>query len=167
MRRLISYDLLTKKKYEIYALIGYYAAKSRTSLSSFQDNLMAPSSRIKKPKISLPLKMGPIGCQEMLVRNYPSTLLNIPEEHWSHLHHGRSLKSCKKNIYLYSEKFTESEVWQTSDSLTHCQPDGPLIKYPHFPYILHTSNVQWLIILLLTIWLFRWYSWTQYWRNCI
>ena len=73
----------------------------------------------------------------------------------------------EKIIYLYSEKFTKNEVLQTNDNLTHCQPDGPLIKYPHFPCILYTSNAQCLIIFLLKIWLFTWYSWTQYWRNCI
>jgi len=166
--RVISYDVLTKKKYEICAFIGYYAPKSSNSLPSFWDSLLVPSSSVKKLEIYLLLKMGPIGCQEMLVRNYHSTLLNIPEECWSHVHCNRSLKSCKKKIiYLYSEKFTKSEVWQTNDNLTHCQPDDPLIKYPHFPYILHTSNVQGLIIFLLKIWLFTWYSWTQYWRNCI
>ena len=156
-----------RKKYEICAFIGYYAAKSSNSLPSFRDNLSVSSSRVKKPKIYLPLKMGTTGCQETLVRNYHSAPLNIPEECWSHMHCDRSWNRARKNIYLYSEKFTKSEVWQTNDSLTHCQPDGPLIKYPHFPYILHTSNVQCLIIFLLNIWLFTWYSWTQYWRNCM
>jgi len=78
--RVISYDVLTKKKYEICAFIGYCAAKSSNSLPSCRDNLSVPSSRVKKPKISLLLMMGPKGCQETLVRNYHSTLLNIPEE---------------------------------------------------------------------------------------
>ena len=80
LMRVISYDVLTKKKYEICAFIGYYAPKSSNSLPSFWDSLLVPSSSVKKLEIYLLLKMGPIGCQEMLVRNYHSTLLNIPEE---------------------------------------------------------------------------------------
>jgi hypothetical protein len=38
-------------------------------------------------------KMGPIGCPETSVRNYHSTLSNIPEERRSHLHRCGSLKS--------------------------------------------------------------------------
>jgi len=38
--------------------------------------------------------VGPIGCIEMLVTNYQSTLHNIPEEQRSHLHCDRSLKPC-------------------------------------------------------------------------
>jgi len=49
---------------------------------------------------ALPLKMGPIGCPEMSVCNYQSTLRNIPEEQTSHLHCGRSLKLrlCSHNF---------------------------------------------------------------------
>ena len=42
---------------------------------------------------SWPLKVGPKGCPETSVRNYYS-LRNNPEEHSSHMLHGRSLKSC-------------------------------------------------------------------------
>ena len=37
--------------------------------------------------------MGPLDCPETSVRNYHSTLRNIPEECRSHLHRGGSLKS--------------------------------------------------------------------------
>lgn len=37
------------------------------------------------------LKMGRIGSPEMSANNYRSTLRNTPEEHRSHLHHGRNL----------------------------------------------------------------------------
>jgi hypothetical protein len=40
-----------------------------------------------------PLKMGPIGCPEMSVVNYHSTLCKISKEHRSHLHCIGSLKS--------------------------------------------------------------------------
>jgi len=43
--------------------------------------------------ISWPLKMWPLDCPETSVRNYHSTLRNIPEERRSHLHRGGSLKS--------------------------------------------------------------------------
>jgi hypothetical protein len=49
------------------------------------DNLSAPSSG---------LTMELVGCAEMSVTSYQSTLHNIPEERRSHLHQGRSLKSC-------------------------------------------------------------------------
>lgn len=45
-----------------FILLGYYAASN--SLLMFWDNL----------------KKGMIGCTEMAVRNYHSTLHNIPEE---------------------------------------------------------------------------------------
>ena len=44
--------------------------------------------------------MGPIGCPETSVRNYRSTLRNIPEERRSHLHRGGSLKSRMKITLL-------------------------------------------------------------------
>jgi len=50
--------------YEICALLGHYAVQSGNSLLMFWDNL----------------KKGMIGCTEMAVRNYHSTLHNIPEE---------------------------------------------------------------------------------------
>ena len=40
-----------------------------------------------------PLKMGLTGCAETSVPNRQSMLRNIPEEHRSNLHRGRSLKS--------------------------------------------------------------------------
>jgi len=44
-------------------------------------------TRVKKSWISRPLKMGLMGCPEMLLRNYHSRLHNIPEEHKSYHHH--------------------------------------------------------------------------------
>jgi hypothetical protein len=43
-------------------------------------------TRVKKSWISRPLKTGPMGFLETLVRNYHSTLHNIPEEHRSYHH---------------------------------------------------------------------------------
>jgi hypothetical protein len=40
-----------------------------------------------------PLKIGPIGCPETSVKDYRSTLRNIPEERRSHQHRGGKLKS--------------------------------------------------------------------------
>jgi hypothetical protein len=56
--------LLVTACYEICALLGHYAVQSGNSLLMFWDNL----------------KKGMIGCSEMAVRNYHSTLHNIPEE---------------------------------------------------------------------------------------
>ena len=57
---------------EKYALLGYYEASSGNFLPTFRNNLSASSS--------IPLKMGPIGCPEMSVRNYYYLLRNDPEE---------------------------------------------------------------------------------------
>jgi hypothetical protein len=45
------------------------------------------------PRISWPLKMGPIGCPEMSARNYQHTLRNIPEDGRPHLLRGGSMKT--------------------------------------------------------------------------
>jgi len=59
----------------IWALLGCCAAYNDDSLPTFRDNLSIPSSRVKKSKIrpfiSWPLKLGPMGCPETSVRNYP------------------------------------------------------------------------------------------------
>jgi hypothetical protein len=62
--------------YEKCALLCYYATSSGDSLSTFRDDLSAPSSKVKNPKRpnnpfldSWPSKMGQIGCPETLVRN--------------------------------------------------------------------------------------------------
>ena len=47
-------------------LLGYYAASSGNLLLAFQDNLSVPSLRVKIPEV----KMEPICCPKMLVRNY-------------------------------------------------------------------------------------------------
>ena len=68
---------------EICALLGCYAAYSGNSLRTFRYNLAVPSSKVNNSNlcwISWLLKMGPIGCPETSVRNYHSTLRNIPEE---------------------------------------------------------------------------------------
>ena len=52
-------------------------------------------------------------------------------------------------------------------TLTHCWLVGPLIKYPQFLEILYTSNVHPLIVFLVIVWLYRWYSWTHYCRKCL
>ena len=46
------------------------------------------------------LKMGPIGCTETPVRNYRSTLRNIPDERGSHLCRGKSLKLRTEQAFL-------------------------------------------------------------------
>ena len=78
---------------KICALMGYYATLSASSLPTFRDNLLVPSSRVKKVWTSWPLKMKPRGCTETSVKDYYSALRNIPEERRSHQHRGGSLKS--------------------------------------------------------------------------
>jgi len=60
------------------ALPSYYAESSGNFLQTYRDNLLVPSSRIKK--------MGPIGCPEMLVRNYHYSLHNNLQQHSSQPH---------------------------------------------------------------------------------
>jgi hypothetical protein len=64
------------------ALPSYYAVISGNSLPTFPDSLSVPSSSVD----SLPLKMGPIGCLAMSVRNYHYSLRNNPQERTSHVH---------------------------------------------------------------------------------
>jgi hypothetical protein len=68
---------------EICALLGYHAALSLSSISTFRDNLLFPFSGVMKSKKKA-LKMGPIGCPETSAQNYRSTLLNIPEARRCH-----------------------------------------------------------------------------------
>jgi len=51
-------------------LLGYYTASSSNCLTTYQDNLSVPSSRVKNP----------IGSPETLIRNYHYLLHNNPEE---------------------------------------------------------------------------------------
>jgi hypothetical protein len=47
----------------------------------------------KQTNIQIPVKMGLIRCPETSVKNYHTMPRNNPEEHRSHQHRGRSLKS--------------------------------------------------------------------------
>jgi len=58
------------------ALLCCYAASSDNSLSTFRENLSAPSS--------WPFNMGPIGCPETSVRKHHYLLCNISEERSPH-----------------------------------------------------------------------------------
>jgi hypothetical protein len=100
---------------EICALLGYYAtssgnplptfrdyisvpssgvkkSKSGNPLPTFRDNVPVTTSRVKKSKKKLlgPLKVGPIRCPETSVKDYHSTLRNIPEDP----------KSCVSSSYV-------------------------------------------------------------------
>jgi hypothetical protein len=57
------------QSFEIFVLLGCY--------TTFQDNLLAPSSRVKQ-----------VYCPEVLVINYQPTLHNNTEEQSTHLHCG-------------------------------------------------------------------------------
>ena len=46
----------------------------------------------------------------------------------------------------------ESNYMQVMVILTPCRPDGILIKYPQFPEVLNSLNVQPHNIFLLTVW---------------
>jgi len=56
---------------EISAVLGYYTAYGGVSLLIFRDSLSVPSSGVKL--------IGPVGCPEMLARNYHHTHCNIPK----------------------------------------------------------------------------------------
>jgi hypothetical protein len=74
----------------MYTVRGYYTACGGNSLSVFWENLLVPSSRVKKSMKWLSswiycwFKRGLICCHETLVRNYCNTLCNNPGEHRSH-----------------------------------------------------------------------------------
>jgi len=54
------------------AFLRNYAASGGNFLPTFRDTLLVPSFGVK---------MGLLGCPEMLVRNYHYSLHNNPEEH--------------------------------------------------------------------------------------
>ena len=86
------------------ALLVYYAVSSGNFLPIFWDNLLVPSSGVKK--------MGQISCPEMSVRNYHYSLRNIPEVRSSHLLCSRSLNSCNDHAschWMYRAKATEDQ----------------------------------------------------------
>jgi len=70
---------------EVCFLLRYYVAYIGNSLPKFRDKLSS--------WISLPLKMGQIGCTETSVKNYNYSLCNNPEKCRSHLFRGGNLKS--------------------------------------------------------------------------
>jgi hypothetical protein len=65
---------------EMCALLRFYTAQNGSFLPTFRDKQSVPSSRVKQSK-----KMEPISCPEMSVRNYHSTLHEIPKEHRSQI----------------------------------------------------------------------------------
>ena len=73
--------------------LGYCAASSGNILPKFRYNLSVPSS-------TRPLKMGPIGCPQISLRDYHYSLHNNPEERSSFILCGGSLKSHKLPIEM-------------------------------------------------------------------
>jgi hypothetical protein len=69
----------------ICALLGVYAASSGNRLPTFRHNRSDLQGSWSK--------MGPIGCPETSVKDYHSTLRNIPEERRYRQHRGGSLRS--------------------------------------------------------------------------
>jgi hypothetical protein len=70
---------------EFCVLLGFYAVYGGNSLPTCQHNISVPSSGVKKSVIYRRLKMGPIVCTEMAVRDYHYTLRNNPGEPRSEL----------------------------------------------------------------------------------
>jgi hypothetical protein len=60
---------------ELCTFLGFYAASSGNSLSTFRDNLSFPSSRVGK---SWPFQIGPTDFPEKSVTNYHYSLRNSP-----------------------------------------------------------------------------------------
>jgi hypothetical protein len=90
----------------ICVLMRYYAASSVNTLTTFRDNVLVPSSRVKST--SSPLKMGPIRYLETSVQDYHSTLRNIAEER--RCNHGICLEGLSKsthnlNKFMFWRKF--------------------------------------------------------------
>ena len=84
--------VVVNRRFESYALQGYYTAQNDNSLPTFRDKLSVPSSRINKSRflnflnlswICRTLKMGPIGTY---------TLRDRPERR------GESLKSRTEGL---------------------------------------------------------------------
>ena len=80
----------------ICSFLDNYEASSGNSLPTFWDNLSLLSSRVKNPR-RVSWILDPWRWEWLVVlkclRNYHYSLHNNPYERWSHLLHGRSLKS--------------------------------------------------------------------------
>jgi hypothetical protein len=72
--------------------LGRFNSESLRHIAGTQHRFNATRSWTFQALNSWLLKMGPIGCPERSVRNYHSTMGNIPEERRSHLRDGGSLK---------------------------------------------------------------------------
>jgi hypothetical protein len=93
---------ISRVNYEIWALMGYYAASCVDCLPTFRDSRSVPCSRIFWTSWSL--KMGPIHFPETTANNHHTTLHNIPEERKGHQHRGGSMK-CRKVNDVFSVKY--------------------------------------------------------------
>lgn len=77
--------------------------------------------------ISWPLKMGLIGCPLLLLTNYDSVLCKTSQNCWSHLLHGRSLKSCIKFLFKHFSQSSSHFCFMSQHS-----PKHPVLKSPIF-----------------------------------
>jgi hypothetical protein len=103
---------------EIRSLLRYYTVLCGNCLLMVQDNVLVPSSTVKKSKSfwsSLPLRMGQIHCPETSVNNYHTTLRNISEERSSSQHVSRSLKSQLLQMRVFS-----SLQWKDNLCMVKC-----------------------------------------------
>jgi hypothetical protein len=102
--------------YEIYALVGCYAAFSGNSLLRFRNKISVPSSRVLD---FLPFEHGADRLSRTPIRNYQYRLSNDWEEHRSLLHSGGSLKSSNINY-----------VWRVKgrNKLEFCLSQGEFYK---------------------------------------
>ena len=96
-RNCLQTQCVGRSEAETCALLRYYAASNGNPLPTFRDNVLVRSSTVKEvlfsSSTSWPLNMRPIRCSETSVKNYHSSLRNIPEERRYHQHRGGSLKS--------------------------------------------------------------------------
>ena len=79
------------------ALLGYYAASSGNFLPTFRDNLLVPSSAVKKAR---PLRIEPVGRPRTWASNYHYLLHNSPEKCSSHLPTNLTIWHSKVAVYL-------------------------------------------------------------------
>jgi hypothetical protein len=95
------YSVVNNYHHEICALLAYYAASNGNPLPTFWETVSVPSSRVK-----MSFKMGTIRCPETSVKDYYSTLRNIPEERKSNQYRDGSLKSLITITMYLSDCFS-------------------------------------------------------------
>ena len=104
---------------EICTLLGYYTALKGSPVPTFRDNLSVPSSMVKKTK-------------KKIVRNYHSTLRNIPEESRS--------QSQDSLCEIYGRRCDTGRCFSPSTSVSTCQYHST--NAPYSCFFCHRRNIS-------------------------